>query len=60
MVKIRNNTFDLIEMFLKYYKNTIVIYRYSVFEPYYSKVYYIIVFTTLLMNATAYCNYSEL
>ncbi len=38
---------------------------YSVFEPYYSKVFYtvyIIVFTTLLMNATAYCiiNYSEL
>ncbi len=39
--------------------NTIV----CVFEPYYSKVYYtvyIIVFTTLLMNATAYCNYSKL
>ncbi len=43
-------------------KNTIVIYckYYSVFEPYYSKVYYtvyIIVFNTLLMNATAaYCS----
>ncbi len=49
-------------MTLSTWKNTTVIYSkyYSVFEPYYSKVYYIIVFTTLLMNATAYCNYSKL
>ncbi len=36
---------------------------YSVFEPYYSKVYYTVyIYNTLLMNATAYCsiNYIDL
>ncbi len=50
----RIKTNAIMNMQIKCHTDTIVIY--SVFEPYYSKVYYTVyIYNTLLMSATAYC-----